>query len=138
MAQLQMNNEAPDFTQINAQHKQTPPVMFNKMKENAGASPVMSLIDQIIGDSKKLESEAISGEYQAQADYEKMVLDSNALVKDLEEAVSEKSKASAQAKKEQEATESALGLATDELTSLEQVEADLHNECDFVLKNFDT
>merc|ERR1719440_1490928 len=114
MAQLQMNNEAPDFTQINAQHKQTPPVMFNKMKSNAGSSPVMSLIDQIIGDSKKLESEAISGEYQAQADYEKMVLEANALVKDLEEAVSSKSKASAQAKKDQEASESGLQLAQDE------------------------
>jgi len=124
-----------ELAQVDA--TQTPPVQFNKMKSNAGASPVMSLIEQIIGDSKKLESEVISGEYEAQADYEKMVLDSNALVKDLKEAVSAKSKATAQATKDKEATESALGLAGDELESLEQVEADLHSECDFVLKNFD-
>jgi len=118
-------------------HKQTPPVQFNDYKTNAGSSPVMNLIEQIIGDSKKLESEATSGEYQAQADYEKMVLDSNALIKQLEESVTAKTKASAQAKIDQGTAQSSHDLAVGELESLAQYESDLHNECDFVLKNFD-
>jgi hypothetical protein len=117
--------------------KQTPPVQFNSYKNNAGASPVMGLIEQIIEDSKALEKEAITGEYQAQADYEKMVKDSNALVSDLTNAVTSKTKASAQAKMDQEAASSGLDMANDELESLAAYEADLHHQCDFVTKNFD-
>jgi hypothetical protein len=116
--------------------KQTPPVQFNKMSNNAGASPVMNLIEQIIGDSKALEQEAISGEYQAQADYEKMVTDSNAMVSDLSDAVNAKTKASAQANIESSQANSNLEMAISELESLANYEADLHTQCDFVLKNF--
>merc|ERR550514_1621021 len=49
---------------------QTPPVQFNKYKKNAGASPVIGLIEQIIEDSKALEDEAFAGETSAQANYE--------------------------------------------------------------------
>merc|ERR1719424_232389 len=40
---------------------QTPPVKFGSMKKNAGASPVIGMISQIIEDSKALESEAVAG-----------------------------------------------------------------------------
>merc|ERR1719215_1338319 len=70
--------------------QQEPPVKFNKYKENAGASPVMGLIEQIIEDSEKLVSEATSAESTAQKDYEKFVKDSNALIKGLSEEVEAK------------------------------------------------
>merc|ERR1719424_672079 len=56
---------------------QEPPVKFGKMKSNAGASPVIGMIQQIIEDSKALEAEAVAGETEAQASYEKFVKDSN-------------------------------------------------------------
>merc|ERR1712008_656050 len=74
--------------------QKTPPVKFNKYKNNAGASPVMGLIE----DSKKVESEATAAEYQAQSDYEKFVTDSNAIIKGLSESISAKKKTTAQAK----------------------------------------
>merc|ERR1712129_197268 len=55
--------------------QQEPPVKFNAYKDNAGASPVMGLIEQIIEDAKKVESEATTSEYKAQADYESYVKD---------------------------------------------------------------
>merc|ERR1719232_1947324 len=58
---------------------QEPPVKFNSYKTNAGASPVIGLIEQILEDSKALETETISGEAKAQADYERFVADSKAL-----------------------------------------------------------
>jgi hypothetical protein len=124
-------------TRESEEEVQTPPVQFNKLKSNAGASPIMGLIEQIIGDSQKLESEAMYGEEEAQADYEKMVLASNKLVKELGATVSEKSKAQAQVQTDVAAAKSSLQLTEDELESLADVEADLHNECDFVLQNFD-
>merc|ERR1719281_1189811 len=61
--------------------KQEPPVKFNSYKKNAGASPVIGMIEQIIEDSKALEAEAVKGEADAQATYETFVKDSNALIK---------------------------------------------------------
>jgi len=117
--------------------QQTPPVQFNKYKNNAGASPVMGLIEQIIEDSKKVESEATAAEYQAQSDYEKFINDSNAIIKGLNESISAKKKATAQATEETAEANGDLEAATGELDSLKAYEADLHGECDFVLKNFD-
>jgi len=117
--------------------QQSPPVQFTKYKNNAGASPVMGLIEQIIEDSKKVESEAIASEYQAQSDYEKFVNDSNAIITGLGESISGKKKATAQAKEESAEATGDLEGATGELDSLKAYEADLHGECDWVLKNFD-
>jgi hypothetical protein len=118
------------------QADQTPPVQFAPMKKSAGASPVMGLVEQIIEDSVALEKEAIAAEYAAQADYEKLVKDSNTLIKDLEDTVSEKSKESAQSMKDQNQATTDRDMAVDELESLAAYEADLHSQCDFVLKNF--
>jgi len=117
--------------------QQEPPVKFNAYKDNAGASPVMGLIEQIIEDSKKVESEATSSEYQAQADYESYVKDSTALIQQLNEAVVAKSKASATAETELAEAKGDHEAAVGELESLAAYEADLHGECDFVQKNFD-
>merc|ERR1719171_152564 len=53
------------------QEAQTPPVHFQPMKKNAGSSPVMGMIEQIIEESVAVEQEAMQSETQAQADYEK-------------------------------------------------------------------
>merc|ERR1740117_1712143 len=84
------------------QTAQEPPVKFNKMKSNAGASPVIGMIAQIIEDSKALEAEAVAGETEAQATYEKFVADSNAVIKSLSDSVAAKTKARAGAKEDAE------------------------------------
>merc|ERR1719326_2723842 len=76
---------------------QEPPVKFNSYSKNAGASPVIGMIEQIIEDSKALESEAVAGETEAQASYETFVKDSNDLIAKLTESVSMKTKAKATA-----------------------------------------
>jgi len=117
--------------------QQEPPVKFNKYKDHAGASPVMGLIEQIIEDAKKVESEATSSEYKAQADYESFVKDSTALVKQLGEAIVAKTKASATAESDLAKAKGDHEAAVGELESFAAYEADLHGQCDFVLKNFD-
>eukprot|EP00747_Dinoflagellata_sp_TGD_P136789 gnl/TRDRNA2_/TRDRNA2_175597_c0_seq47.p1 gnl/TRDRNA2_/TRDRNA2_175597_c0~~gnl/TRDRNA2_/TRDRNA2_175597_c0_seq47.p1 ORF type:complete len:369 (-),score=150.87 gnl/TRDRNA2_/TRDRNA2_175597_c0_seq47:35-1078(-) len=118
--------------------QQTPPGGGLKpMKKNAGASPVMGMIQDIIEDSKELEAEAVAGEKQAQADYEKFVKDSNALISDLSTSVEEKTKAVAAANLDLEGAKSDHESAVSELEALAGVKQDLHGECDFVLKNFE-
>merc|ERR1719410_1832108 len=117
--------------------QQEPPVKFNKYKKSAGASPVMGLIEQIIEDSEKLVSEATSAESTAQAEYEKFVTDSNTLITGLSKEIQVKTKATATAKGELAEAKGDLGNAVGELESLAEYDADLHGQCDFVLKNFD-
>jgi uncharacterized membrane-anchored protein YhcB (DUF1043 family) len=117
---------------------QTPPVQFNKFKTNKDASPVIGLIKQILEDSKALESEATKAEYTAQADYETMVNDSTALIAQLEAAITAKGKAIATAKLDTADANADLDSTNGELDSLAQYDADLHAQCDFVMKNFDT
>merc|ERR1719261_948156 len=115
---------------------QEPPVKFNSYSKNAGASPVIGMIEQIIEDSKALESEAVAGETEAQASYEKFVKDSNAVIKGLSESVASKTKASAKAKEDVEQANSDLDSTNGELESLALVAQDLHGECDWVMRNF--
>lgn len=116
---------------------QTPPAQFTDYKSNSGSSPVMGMIQQIIEDSVKLEQESMAGEKQAQAEYTKFVKDSNALISKLSNSVVEKTKAVADAKSKRADARGDLQSANGQLESLAKVEADLHSECDFVLKNFE-
>jgi len=118
------------------QTAQEPPVKFNKMKSNAGASPVIGMIQQIIEDSKALEAEAVAGETEAQSTYEKFVADSNAVIKSLSDSVAAKTKASATATEDREQGKSDLDSTNGELESLALTVEDLHGECDWTLKNF--
>merc|ERR1719253_2306352 len=110
---------------------QEPPVKFNSFKKNAGASPVIGMIQQIIEDSKALESESVAGETEAQASYEKFVKDSNDVIKQLSNTVAAKTKASATASEDKEQANSDLDSANGELESLALTVEDLHGECDW-------
>merc|ERR1712039_1090507 len=90
---------------------------------------------QIMEDSKGLEAETTSAEYQAQADYEKFVADSNGLIRGLQTAIASQTKAVAAAHSDRAVAQEDLASTISELDSLTQYEADLHNQCDFVLKN---
>jgi len=115
---------------------QEPPVKFGAMKSNAGASPVIGLIEQIIEDSKALENEATAGETSAQKNYETFVTDSNALIAQLTESASMKTKAKSTASVDSETAKSDLESTNGELAGLAKYEGDLHADCDFVTKNF--
>lgn len=135
LAKLQAFYKKGAFVQTG--ENQSPPVAFEPMNSNSGASPVIALIEKIITDSKETEAEAIKDEKESQANYEKFVKDATAAIKALKKSVEEKSDnvATAQADKE-----SAASDLQDESTNLEELEgyrADLHAQCDFLVKNFD-
>jgi predicted nucleic acid-binding Zn-ribbon protein len=119
------------------QSQQTPPVQFGKMKSNAGASPVIGMIEQIVEDSKKTEADAISTEKEAQANYETFVKDSNNLIKELTDAITEKTDGIASSKTEAENAKSDHTATVEELELLAEHKAELHGQCDFTLSNFD-
>jgi len=116
--------------------KQTPPVAQKEYKKSSGAGGVMSMIEKLIYDTKDITAESKKAEGEAQAAYETLVADTNESVNDLSKEITSKTKAKAKAKKDLTMTNEDLAGAVAELEGLGKYNADLHAECDYVMKNF--
>jgi septal ring factor EnvC (AmiA/AmiB activator) len=127
--------DAPQFNLL--QEHQQPPKSFGGYKQNAGSSGVLALIQKIVDDSKKSEAEAVQAEKDAQIGYEQFVSDSNANIKNLTDQVTSKTETMAQANEDKNSAETDHQFNLSELEKLSQYRADLHKECDFLLKNFE-
>merc|ERR1712086_304614 len=114
-----------------------PPPGFEEYKNNAASGGVMSMIEQIINDAKAMEAEAIRSEEDAQKAYEDFVKETNASIeaksKDIVNKSEEKAKAETELTQANEDKEAVLL----ELEQLSNYNAELHQSCDFVMKNFE-
>jgi len=119
------------------QQSQEPPAQWNKSKQNAGASPVIGMMEQIVEDSKADEADLMSAEQQSQVAYESFVKDSDASLDALNASIEEKTKTKAKASADKESASAQKGNNEDRLESLEEYNADMHKDCDYVMKNFD-
>merc|ERR1719316_1553750 len=125
------------FTQVHAgARKQTPPVPQMEYSKSKGAGGVMSMIEKLIYDTKDITAKSKKSESEAQAAYEALVADTNASVANLTKEITSKTKAKAQAKKDLSATQEDHADAVQQLEDLGKYNADLHAECDYVMKNF--
>eukprot|EP00405_Crypthecodinium_cohnii_P011026 CAMPEP_0206442190 /NCGR_PEP_ID=MMETSP0324_2-20121206/13687_1 /ASSEMBLY_ACC=CAM_ASM_000836 /TAXON_ID=2866 /ORGANISM="Crypthecodinium cohnii, Strain Seligo" /LENGTH=676 /DNA_ID=CAMNT_0053910011 /DNA_START=114 /DNA_END=2144 /DNA_ORIENTATION=+ len=114
-----------------------PPAGFEEYKKNESAGGVTGLLKQIMADAKAMEAEAIRSEEDAQKAYEDFVKDSNAAIEAKSKDIVNKSEEKAKAEGAlSEASKSLEAIAT-ELEQLANSKAQLHQSCDFVLKNFD-
>jgi len=114
-----------------------PPPGFKEYKKNAAAGGVMGMIQQIINDAKAMEADAIRAEEDAQKAYEDFVKETNASVesksKDIANKSEEKAKGEGDLVQANEDKESTLL----ELEQLSNYNAELHQSCDFIVKNFE-
>lgn len=114
-----------------------PPEGFKSYKNNAASGGVLSLLEQIINDAKAMETEAIRSEEDAQKAYEDFVKETNRVVEAGNKAIVGRSQLKAQREVEQVETKESKESAVLELEQLSNYNAQLHQSCDFVLKNFD-
>jgi len=114
-----------------------PPPGFKEYKKNAAAGGVMSMIQTIIDDAKKLEADSLRAEEEAQTAYENMVTETNASIdkKTKEQANKTEEKAKAEADLNQANSDKEAALL--ELEELANYKAELHQSCDFIVKNFE-
>jgi len=117
--------------------RQTPDVVQMEYKKSAGATGVMEMVEKLIHDSRELMANSKTAESTAQSAYEALIADSNASIEALQKEVVSKTKAKVEAEKDLRQTKSDLGDAMKELEGLAKYNAELHTECDYVLKNFD-
>merc|ERR1712072_1016765 len=114
-----------------------PPPGFEAYKKNAAAPGVMGMIQQIINDAKAMEAEVIRSEEDAQKAYEDFVKDTNASIEEKSKDIVNKSEVKAKSEADLvEANENKESTML-ELEQLSNYNAELHQSCDFVLKNFD-
>merc|ERR1712066_778961 len=114
-----------------------PPPGFEEYKNNAASGGVMGMMQQIITDAKNMEAEAIRSEEDAQKAYEDFVKDTNNSIETKSKDIVNKSEAKAKAEDEKVEAEKAKRAVLLELEQLANYDAELHESCDFVLKNFD-
>jgi len=121
------------------QEKPVPPGGgFTKQKKNAGGNVVIGLLEQITEESIAAEKEAVAGEAASQKAYEEFVNDSNKAIDDLQAAITSKTDNISVAESDKESAVMEKEASEHQLQSLGDYAADLHEQCDFVLKNFDT
>jgi len=114
-----------------------PPPGFEAYKKNAASGGVMSMIQQIISDAKAMEAETIRAEEDAQKAYEDFVKETNASIEAKSKEIVNKSELKAKAETDLVETKEAKEAVMLELEQLSNYNAQLHQSCDFVLKNFE-
>merc|ERR1739844_692263 len=129
--------KAPSFVQRQEPVGPPPPPGFEAYKKNAANGGVMSMIEQIITDAKAMEAEAIRSEEDAQKAYEDFVKETNNSIEAKSRDIVNKSEEKAKAETELVDAKKAKEAAMLELEQLSNYEAELHQSCDFVLKNFE-
>jgi len=114
-----------------------PPPGFKTYEKSSSSGGVMGMMQSIINDAKAMEEEAVRGEKDAQADYEKFVQETNASVDAMNTDMSNKGGAKAKAESDLVERQAELNGVLDTILKLESASKDIHYECDFLLKNFD-
>jgi len=113
------------------------PSGFESYKTNAAAPGVLGMIQQIINDAKAMEAEAIRSDEDAQQAYEAFSKETKSSIaansKNIVNKMATKSKAQAGLVETKE-DKRAVML---ELEQLANTKAELHESCDFVMKNFE-
>jgi hypothetical protein len=114
-----------------------PPPGFDAYKKNEQSGGVMGMIQTIINDAKSMESECIRDEEDAQKAYEDFVKESNNSIELKSKEIVAKSEAKATAQTDDVQTTKEKEDALLELEMLSNYNAELHESCDFVMKNFE-
>jgi len=121
---------------VQVKHGQTPPVVQAEYSKNKGAEGVMQMIEKLVQEAKDMTKEAKESEVAAQAAYEQTIADTNDMVASLQKEIVTKTKLEAETKREHAQTGQDIIETVEELEGLAKYTADLHSECDFLMKNF--
>jgi len=114
-----------------------PPAGFDEYKKNEQSGGVMGMMQSIIDDAKSMEAEAIRDEEDAQKAYEELVKETNASVEQKTKDTVNKQEVKAKAESDLVEAKEGTANALTELEQLSNYNAELHQSCDFVMKNFE-
>jgi regulator of replication initiation timing len=114
-----------------------PPPGFEEYKKSAAGGGVMEMIEQIILDAKHMEAEATQDEQEAVKAYEAFTKETNDSVAAKAAEIVAKSEEKAKAEGDLVEAKQEREEVLLELEELANYNVELHQTCDFVMKNFD-
>merc|ERR1719482_554601 len=114
-----------------------PPPGFSDYKQSSGAGGVLTMIQSVINDAKMMEKEAIMAENGSQSAYESFVKNTNNEIAAAMKSTTAKTESKAKAEEANTMAKADLKATMSSLEQLASYAADVHQSCDFVLKNFE-
>jgi len=115
-----------------------PPPPAQATYKPQGGGGVIAMIEDVIKDSLAQENQAIADETSAQAAYEGFTKDSNKLITANTESIANKSGAKAKDDAALAQAKGDLKATIDTILGLDDIAKATHDQCDFLLKNFET
>merc|ERR1719443_254039 len=140
-------HSAESLLQIRAERRVTrlgvapppaPGADFGAYQKSESSSSVLAMIDSIIRDLEKDGQEAEFNEKEAQKDYVEMMNDSAATRAKVTESVVGKKKAKAEAGERLATLDDEISLQKDELMQTKMYSANVHGQCDSLVKGYDS
>lgn len=113
------------------------PARFTEYNQHSGGSRVVSLISNIIAESRAMENEAIASEQDGQQAYENYMKDSNQAITVYSEKQMNMKSALARNKEDHTNSNVDLKATVETLGELHDTKGALHGSCDFLTQNFD-
>merc|ERR1719161_161729 len=113
-----------------------PPPEQATYAKSGGGGKVMAMIEDVVKESKEIETQAIADETSAQAAYEGFIKDSNKLISSNTDDIANKSSAKAKADAELAQAKGDLKGTIETILTLADTAKTLHDQCDFLLKHF--
>jgi hypothetical protein len=114
-----------------------PPPDFETYSKSGASGDVMAMIGQIMKDAKQMEAEAIRADEESQQAYEDFVKEINVSIEAKNDDIRSKSEQKSKTEQdlvETKETKEEIMLNLEQLTNYN---AELHQDCDFTLKNFE-
>merc|ERR1719240_1621802 len=106
-------------------------------KKNAASSSVLTMIQNIIEESKEVAADALTAVNEAMAAYDSYMKDSNAAIETMSKSIVTKSEELATVDERKAKADGDLKSTEMDLLKLAEYKMNLHTQCDFVMKYFD-
>jgi len=107
-----------------------------KYEKNENSGGVMGMLQGIIGDAERVESESVAAEQDAQAAYQSFVADTSKALNAATRSISKKEEELASKEAARVSAASSNKAKEVELIGLKKYNAELHSSCDYVVKNY--
>jgi len=115
---------------------QAPPPGFEPYKK-AGGGGVVAMIEGIIAESRHVETHAVSDNNDSQLAYEEFMKDSNKEIKMLRKQIADQTAQKSADDADLASVKADLVQNFKDLEALNDMDQEVHTDCDFVLKNFE-
>lgn len=113
------------------------PAKFDEYEKKPAGNKIISMIQSVLDDSKKMEEEGRYAETDAQGGYESFMQDSNKSIENNQRSIVNMSETKAKSEQSLQSAKNDFDATMREIEGLYGVKGDLNDSCDYVLKNFD-